>query len=287
VAGGTGAETGGNGRFLFGHNLSTSYAGTVTGAASQAATSPTASNPFVMGGPATPLVPDLVGGAEAFGLTNLSSSSPEFVAVRALAPENAIAALMRFDTGPTGYSDNFTGHDALILINLKDAPIAGAALGAGGDHMQGLLEGGFASNADFGGSGPTPLASLAANGVYLTLIPSSLMEVNLAGDGALIHATAFDNDSIVYLLPAPPILAGDFNVDGSVDAADYVVWRNGLDTVYTPADYGLWRANFGARRAAATAPSSIPEPATVLLFALGSSLRPARRWMTRRAASQP
>ena len=35
---------------------------------------------------------------------------------------------------------------------------------------------------------------------------------------------------------------GDFNQDGSVDAADYVVWRK---SGYSQADYNTWRANFG------------------------------------------
>ena len=38
---------------------------------------------------------------------------------------------------------------------------------------------------------------------------------------------------------------GDYNRDGTVDAADYVVWRSGLGTTYTQADYDVWRANFG------------------------------------------
>ena len=37
--------------------------------------------------------------------------------------------------------------------------------------------------------------------------------------------------------------AGDFNSDGTVDAADYVVWRK---TINTPTAYDTWRANFGA-----------------------------------------
>jgi hypothetical protein len=38
---------------------------------------------------------------------------------------------------------------------------------------------------------------------------------------------------------------GDFNSDGSVDAKDYVVWRNGLDEDYTTQDYVDWKANYG------------------------------------------
>jgi hypothetical protein len=37
-------------------------------------------------------------------------------------------------------------------------------------------------------------------------------------------------------------LPGDFNLNGIVDAADYVVWRNSINT---PAEYETWRSNFG------------------------------------------
>jgi hypothetical protein len=54
-------------------------------------------------------------------------------------------------------------------------------------------------------------------------------------------------DGLGYALVSPliSILAGDYNDDGTVDAADYIVWRNGLGTTYTQADYDVWRANFG------------------------------------------
>ena len=39
--------------------------------------------------------------------------------------------------------------------------------------------------------------------------------------------------------------SGDFNHDNIVNAADYTVWRNGLGTTYTLADYGVWKTHFG------------------------------------------
>jgi hypothetical protein len=69
-----------------------------------------------------------------------------------------------------------------------------------------------------------------------------------------------------------PALAGDFNVDGVVDAADYVVWRNGVGTIYTHADYDLWRAHFGLTAAALDVSLSselaarVPEPASAVLL---------------------
>ncbi len=61
-------------------------------------------------------------------------------------------------------------------------------------------------------------------------------------------------------------LAGDYNQNGTVDAADYVVWRNGLGTTYTQDDYNIWRANFG--RTAGTGSgvaATVPEPTNAWL----------------------
>ena len=66
-------------------------------------------------------------------------------------------------------------------------------------------------------------------------------------------------------------LAGDFNRDGIVDAADYTVWRDGLGTVYTQADYTVWKTNFGACRKRRGAMAAVPEPDSVLLLCVGSA----------------
>jgi hypothetical protein len=67
----------------------------------------------------------------------------------------------------------------------------------------------------------------------------------------------------------PVVLAGDYNNNGTVDAADYVVWRKLLnqnvtvpnDTTpgtVTQADYTVWRANFG-RSVTPGSGANIPE----------------------------
>lgn len=66
-------------------------------------------------------------------------------------------------------------------------------------------------------------------------------------------------------------LQGDFNGDNSVNAADYTVWRNGLGSTYTPADYDLWKSHFGEHSPGAggiSGLSAVPEPATLLLAVL-------------------
>jgi hypothetical protein len=78
---------------------------------------------------------------------------------------------------------------------------------------------------------------------------------------------------------------GDYNKNGKVDAADYVLWRNGgplaneVDNQGTvnDADYTGWRARFGnpggGAGASAGLPSSasaaVPEPATTVFMILG------------------
>jgi hypothetical protein len=68
------------------------------------------------------------------------------------------------------------------------------------------------------------------------------------------------------------ILPGDFNFDGIVDGADYVVWRKGLGTIYTQNDYNSWRTHFGQTAgsgAGTIANAAVPEPATVALIIVG------------------
>jgi hypothetical protein len=64
--------------------------------------------------------------------------------------------------------------------------------------------------------------------------------------------------------------SGDFNDDGVVDAADYLVWRKGFGTLYTLDDYNDWRARFGTSIFTGTSfaqSTAVPEPATAALAA--------------------
>lgn len=81
---------------------------------------------------------------------------------------------------------------------------------------------------------------------------------------------------------------GDYNGDGSVDAADYTVWRDSLGSttslaadgsnngVIDQADYGVWKTNFGSPATAAVT-AAVPEPTGLLLagvlLALGLATR--------------
>jgi PEP-CTERM motif len=75
-------------------------------------------------------------------------------------------------------------------------------------------------------------------------------------------------------------LAGDYNHNGIVDVADYVVWRKGLGTTYTQDDYSIWRAHFGQTAGSGSgATAAVPEPTTLVLLmfaAAGCCLRRRR-----------
>jgi hypothetical protein len=82
------------------------------------------------------------------------------------------------------------------------------------------------------------------------------------------------------------LIAGDYNDDGRVDAADYTVWRNGLGSVFTRADYDVWRNNYGIgvpdSGSGAISNFAIPEPASALMLLVGMlSMGSCRRWIVR------
>jgi hypothetical protein len=106
--------------------------------------------------------------------------------------------------------------------------------------------------------------------------------------GGLIDdvGSLYVDDISVALAAVAPVLAGDYNDDGVVDAADYVVWRNTLGGTSLPnetvspgivdqADYSEWRVNFGntaaASAGAVTGSTGVPEPSGVLLILMASA----------------
>ena len=98
------------------------------------------------------------------------------------------------------------------------------------------------------------------------------------------------------LATVPPVVPvpGDYNANGTVDAADYVLWRNHLGTstqlqnevsgttpgMVTQEDYDAWRARFGniAGAGSGSAESAaVPEPAGAVLFSFVAVIAAVRR----------
>ena len=92
------------------------------------------------------------------------------------------------------------------------------------------------------------------------------------GDGNQFRALG-DGRALVLSDTTISPLAGDYNQDGNVDAADYVVWRKNPSGIYTPNDYDVWRAHFGQTAGSGLAlpsanpPSaSVPEPSWTIIL---------------------
>jgi hypothetical protein len=85
------------------------------------------------------------------------------------------------------------------------------------------------------------------------------------------RATFVGGESAIFLTQLPgivtPPLDGDYNFDGTVDAADYVVWRKGVGVETTEDNYNLWRTHFG-RTAGGGGSANVPEPSGVWLTVL-------------------
>jgi hypothetical protein len=69
-------------------------------------------------------------------------------------------------------------------------------------------------------------------------------------------------------------LPGDYNQDGIINAADYVVWRkNSGDHGGDPEGYDTWRAHFAQTAGSGSlANAGVPEPASALPLILGAGL---------------
>lgn len=98
------------------------------------------------------------------------------------------------------------------------------------------------------------------------------------GNGIVVDAVLGSINSITFT-PVPA--AGDFNADGSVDAADYTTWRDGLGVDYTQADYQIWRNNYGQQTSLAVTPTGAPAPAAAPLAA---AMAAVLAWPRRRSA---
>ncbi len=123
------------------------------------------------------------------------------------------------------------------------------------------------------------------------MVGSMIAGDNIEGDITLKHVPS------AVLAARSLTLAGDYNEDGIVDAADYTVWRDQLGSATalpnddTPGvgadDYDRWKTHYGEAAANAVSIVSVPEPAAALLLAGGLVWLAgrARRQRTARRAS--
>jgi len=110
----------------------------------------------------------------------------------------------------------------------------------------------------------------AAGNVYTTNSASELMQVFSPGGNWLATTSGTTaRGSTGFALAPLAGLAGDYNGDGKVDAADYVMWRKNPGAFGgDPAGYTAWRNNFGLPGTGFGA-GAVPEPTSVALVLFG------------------
>jgi hypothetical protein len=132
-----------------------------------------------------------------------------------------------------------------------------------------------------------PSFTLAAGNSFQILTAATLLDSGIAlalgGDNDLFTLDVDTNTGIVTLLSAAAGLAGDYNDNGTIDAADYTAWRDAVTAGATSltndptpgtvdeSDFTYWRAHFGETLGSGSGQASgaVPEPTSLVLMVLG------------------
>jgi hypothetical protein len=104
-------------------------------------------------------------------------------------------------------------------------------------------------------------------------VGSAMFDVTYTATSVLLSNFSYDTEAALW---------GDYNGDNKVDALDYTVWRDNVDTDtvlpndLTPGtinefDFGLWRTHYGESSGGGSGQGAagVPEPASIVLAALG------------------
>jgi hypothetical protein len=127
----------------------------------------------------------------------------------------------------------------------------------------------------------------AAGNVYTTHSSQEVLQVFSPGGSWTATTTKSGMFSLAPFTPPGGGVAGDYNDNGTVDAADYALWRDLLGTntqlenegsgvtpgMVTQEDFTTWRENFGKTPAgSAGSVAGVPEPGSFMLAMLLASI---------------
>jgi PEP-CTERM motif len=136
-----------------------------------------------------------------------------------------------------------------------------------------LAGGPVSFHADFARFTSPPIFSSDAPPTNTALGPGSFDDSNVT----LLPPAGVVSSNNLTSLTLTAVLPGDYNENGVVDAADYVVWRK---TDGFPQGYDVWRSHFGQTAgsgAAIRTNVAVPEPATLAVLLVGMLAAYARR----------
>lgn len=146
------------------------------------------------------------------------------------------------------------------------------SLSWGGSSFTGSTTGSFTNDSD-GNFGPpvnmalpsTTLQALQFTGAANALSTNNLAQYTLTAGAATFINNA--NQSFTLVAPEPP--SADFDEDGDVDGADFLVWQRGESPdPLSQEDLELWMAQYGGPPPL-DAVVEVPEPLSLVLFAWG------------------
>lgn len=200
---------------------------------------------------------------------------------------------LRLETGSSG--DLFVGKpgggaiDQFVMENVGGTlqHATGTTIEVGKEYLLVL-------RADFTSSGndvltlyvnPTPGDAEPTNGTVKNDFNFGIFnEILLYGTGAYSIDEIRMGASYADVVPKRPFPAGDYNQNGTVDAADYTLWRdrfgtaNMLDNDDTPGvgldDYDRWKSHFGESAgsgSSATTITTVFEPSSMVLLLLAAT----------------
>ncbi len=167
------------------------------------------------------------------------------------------------DLGNNNYAAIFVNNNAGVLT-----PVLVSALGV--DYLPGQNE----IESDYGSPGDYYLST--SNYTNTDAFGTFFVTFNQTDSGR------YGDSNFIASYDLPAGVPGDYNGNGTVDAADYVLWRNGgplqneVDTLgtVTSEDYTVWRARFGNTAGSAASAdrqplgaTSVPEPRAVVFLA--------------------
>ena len=196
------------------------------------------------------------------------------------------------DTDPTDdetYIINFTGPGTITVDGDHPAPLDGdTTTGGGGIRVarqtgETIMVGGDILAVYEGADTQVSYQDLWDLGILRAQNQSGLTGANFNDFFTVTNSPGQDDYTLTSLVVAdPPGVQGDYNGDGTVDAADYVVWRKTLGSTtdlradgngslhIDAVDHQYWRRNFGNPPAIGTS-AAVPEPRTMLLIFISAA----------------
>ncbi|HEX4413043.1 MAG TPA: dockerin type I domain-containing protein [Lacipirellulaceae bacterium] len=180
----------------------------------------------------------------------------------------------------TGHAGGSTAERLMAYDVINGTPVL--AMQSYGDSHVSIYNVADPAHPVFLADGNNTLGALVTNGNGVGSVTWGATVNN--GDGSFsanLYAMSTNQgiQAFTFTLSASASVAGDYNHNGVVDAADYVLWRDTLnqsvaagtgadgdgDGVVTQADYGFWRARFGNTSGSGSlASANVPEPTSLV-----------------------